>query len=48
MVLDDKLVAHHGWVLVRLLSDRHVGAVVFHCMPRISNRFLSDDNRITL
>lgn len=37
MVLDDKLVAHHGWVLVRLLSDRHVGAVVFDYMLRISN-----------
>lgn len=30
MVLDDELVAHHGWVLVRLLSDRHIGAVVFN------------------
>lgn len=48
MVLDDKLVAHHGWVLSRLLSDRHVGAVVYDYMLRRSSRFLSDDNRFTL
>lgn len=48
MVLDDKLVAHHGWVLGRLLSDRHVGAVVFDYMLRRSGRLLSDDNRNTL
>lgn len=47
MVLDNKLVAHHGWVLVRLLSDRHVSAVVFVYMLRINSRFASDDNRIT-
>lgn len=34
MVLDDELVAHHRWALVRLLSDRHVGAVVSGCMLR--------------
>lgn len=48
MVLDDKLVAHHGWVLSGLLSDRHDGAVVFDYMLRRSSRFLSDDNGITL
>lgn len=48
MILDDKLVAHHGWVLARLLSDRHVGAVGFEGILRRSSRFRSGENIIRL
>lgn len=48
MILDDELVAHHGRVLARLLSDRHVGAAVRDGMRRRSSRFRAGETRIGL